>query len=1181
MILRNGVRSTLRARGRSVLFTLLILLLTLALGLGLGMYAYSAATLADMDARYTSVALFEYMGALYPDADAADDSARAAAQALDPAALAAVPGVTLWEPTDQTLASLEGYERASGPYPWESAAVLTAYSFSVERYRAVMDPWEGELPSSYVMILSRSHTAQETGELFSTESEAEVCLDGVLLGTDLPLYYDYGFGNTYIRSVFDPQAGDLKEERCTRDELPDPCVVRSWGTGERPIFTYYDRAHGVARELTDVIQLSRHDGVETSEFSSPPFTTGVRYVPASYRAIVGQCLYSLDGRSNYSITVSMPLETLDVEDMDSFTVPSVDESFGFAPQPGEKYLLHGSLSPSTSAAGATFTFSPLPDSDEPPYRLLSGNEDSALADSAFTRAAAYYRTVNNYVRVTASDDVSALEEFHQQQLTLAQGRFPQPGEAGACVVDGDVAQRLGIELGDSLSLTRLASQEWARYRAVSVTDDRRAWTVVGITNLSTDYPYPGSLWVSGAEGGFQEPLFGYTLARAVLDNVQARSAADRLQALCPDGVRVTLYDQGYSAAAQPMEAMETTALAVTAASLCAALAVLVLFAFLFVGRQRETVEVLASLGTPQGKIRLWLLSGATVLVAAAALVGAVLSRALLGRILDAALTAARSLYAVDERFSESAVGVSLPAASLDAIPGWPAWAAGLGIFCAALLLCLLFLGQALRRSAPRRGRRKTRAPKGATSVRGRGAGRFALLSARRGGRRSAVVPAAALALALLLGVLASGAQGWQAQMDALYDTSAIEGQVSSTNGRQYTNLSVDAPTARALFQSGLIRDLSVGIGWNYLPTSSPVGNVAVHYANVGDSVDWVSYRFSQQPKLVALSSLRAAPGLYYEDDPGVEWLEGWDESFLSRSDCYSVLRCIPFPTGRGRPGSIGAGAEWLTYPCVAGRGFMEAQGLGLGDEFNVEFPLEYVRQTFLTTVRLKIVGSYQELDQSELYVPLSFWLDPAALTGPEDPLPEGGRTTHLFENEEDRDAFYYANTHFSTCRFTLKSARELDALRDFLTAQGFSQVGSLGRNRTTIVLRDQSFTEAVGGLGRYLSFSELLFPALFLAVGVLGFVLSWLMVNARRMEFAILRGLGASRGRVFWSFFLEQAGLCALGVLSAGLLLTALGAGWAGWLASGGFLLCYLLGCALSVLAVGRTPLMALLSERE
>ena len=72
MPIRNGLLSTLRARGRTALFALLILVLTVALSLGLGMWAYCSALLARMEEQYTSVALVEYMGEDYPDADAAE-----------------------------------------------------------------------------------------------------------------------------------------------------------------------------------------------------------------------------------------------------------------------------------------------------------------------------------------------------------------------------------------------------------------------------------------------------------------------------------------------------------------------------------------------------------------------------------------------------------------------------------------------------------------------------------------------------------------------------------------------------------------------------------------------------------------------------------------------------------------------------------------------------------------------------------------------------------------------------------------------------------------------------------------------------------------------------------------------------------------------------------------------------
>ena len=101
MIIRNGVNSTLRARGRAALFFALILLLTLALSLGLGMWSYCSRALGLLDESYTSIAVLEYMGEDYPDADVADEYARQADQALDEDAVAALDGVELWEPADQ------------------------------------------------------------------------------------------------------------------------------------------------------------------------------------------------------------------------------------------------------------------------------------------------------------------------------------------------------------------------------------------------------------------------------------------------------------------------------------------------------------------------------------------------------------------------------------------------------------------------------------------------------------------------------------------------------------------------------------------------------------------------------------------------------------------------------------------------------------------------------------------------------------------------------------------------------------------------------------------------------------------------------------------------------------------------------------------------------------------------
>ena len=872
-------------------------------------------------------------------------------------------------------------------------------------------------------------------------------------------------------------------------------------------------------------------------------------VLVGYDAIVSRCLYSLEGREGIAVTIELG---------DS----------GFVGEKGRHYLIHGQFV-ETGAANRTLVITDFYDGCETkPYAEISGSDDPLLRDSLFTQYAQHYRMANNYVTLEASDDIPALEVFQQGYLSLREGRFPAAGETGVCVADGAMADICGLTVGDTIDLTRMTSTAADRFD-LTVTDEVRTLTVVGVTTALKEYQ--GTVWVSGAEGGFGEPLFGYQLGRAVLDNRTARQAADALQAMAPDGVRVTLYDQGYSAAAQPLEAMESTASAVTLAAACGTLAVLVLFAYLFVGRQRETVSVLMSLGTPARGIRLWLLSGAAVVAGSAALLGTLLSAVTLRGMLHLALYAAQSLYAVDQRYSQAAVGIALERSGEIAAPVWPSLAAGGAVLVLSLLLCLLFLRQARQQNTPKRGRLSVRVPKDGTSLAGRGPLRFAMLSARRGGWRSLVVPAAALVLSLFLGLLAATAEGWNRQTDALYETSTLTGQAVSTNGRWNTGLLVPADAARTLWKSGMLSDLSVSLGWHYW-RSDEIPRFAENSFGQERRQAWIG----SQPQVVALNSLAAAPAYMNSQPPAVSWLDGWDGSFLADSVYQPFYHAL-------LPGAGGLyGDEAQTYPCIVGADYAARHDLALGDTFFVWISWNTMNRTLETAVSLCVVGTVNQTGMAEsIYVPFGFWGDPAWITGEEDILAPGERPDFTFRDRETMEKYFYGTTNYGTCTFTLRSAYDLEPFRQYLARQEFSQVRSAGKNRTTLLLLDQSFTETVSALGRYITFSRILFPALFLMVGLMGFLISWLMINGRRMEFAIMRGLGASQKRVFASFFLEQALLCLTGCLigCAGLLL--LSGGLVKWLAVLAFLLCYLAGCALSVQAVGRTNLMALLSERE
>ena len=1118
--LRNGIRTALRARGRAVLFTLLLVVLTAGLSLGLGMWAYCHGTLAAMDRAYTSVALVEYPGSGYPDRNAADDQARTLAEATDSGAIAALPGVERWEPTDRTLAGLAGYQRRTGQIPYEKSGVVVAENFSPmyrDMYGLVPEEELAENCVIEVMYIDDMGYAYPQTEIFRASGLPDLVV---------PCYFHYDgklmeWDETGERSAVDPS--QLVEPYYIMGEgltlvgtLPE-----GYALGNSAYYNYYPQG-------------DQYWGLRK----------GVLY---GYSAFISDVVYTREGKK------------------DIFAIIEVGDS-GFAPQTGEKYLLN-ILEVEGDTGNRLFALADLPSGDAP-YHLLTGAADPALTEGVFVQAADFYRLANDYVWLEASDDIAALEDFQQGRLYLESGRFPEPGEAGTCVVSGATAAQMDLVPGDQVDLTVLHSAQEDIFDLTA--GEGKTLTVVGVTNRLPEYE--GMVWTSAAEGSFGGPLFGYQLGRAVLDNAQARQTVEAMEAILPLGTRVTLYDQGYYAAARPLEVMESAALAVTAATACGALAVLLLFAVLFVGRQRETVAVLWALGTPGGKLRLWLLSGGAVISGAAAALGAVLGGLGLGRILELALSAARGLYAADLRYSEAAVGAVRQQAVEAALPWWPAPVAGCAVFLVAMVLCAAFIGQARRTAAPKRGKTRTSAPRqtgGALWL--RGPARLALLTARRGGWRSAMVPAVALVLSLLVGLLAVGATGWSDQLQQYTEQTEIQGNAVDTGGRGYNNLNITAASARKLWNTGLLSELSVSTGWNYW-LAGDMPNFGNNSFGEENRKAWIA----QQPELLAVNSLAAAPDFFGESDPPLTWAEGMapasaDEFFSG--EYLGIYRGLYY-------GADMRGEKLPVYPVVVSQQLLAERGLALGDRLQVEILIKDRYGTTQMPLELLAAGAYvQQGGDANIYIPLSAAFDPQWLTGEEDVVSGVGRGPMRITSQEDLQNETIAKIRFQTLHFTLASGGGLGALRDALEEAEFSQVGALGRERTTLVLRDQVFTETVGALGRYLTFSRILFPVLLAAVALLGFVISWLMVSARRMEFAVLRGLGTGRVRVFLSFFLEQGGLCLLGCVPAAAVLALLGRG--GPLAAGLFLVCYLLGCALSILVVGRTGLMALLSERE
>ena len=1013
MFIRNGIKSNLREKGRTALFSLLIILLTVTMILSFSVQLYCGAVLDACDEAYRSIALVEYMGAEYPKEDEPDTSARAAAHELKDEAVLAVPGVTAWTRGNTAFAAAEGYERRVGTMPYGDYGVL---------------------------VVSR---------------------------VSEPVYQGVGL-----------------------DENDEPIITDD-------SFYYY-----------------------------------TCYLKAS--------LYSRSGKDGVLINL-------------------LSGSIDFVPEQGKSYVLNGSWLDTSGVARqlgdyprnglSTFRLESFVGTDELPFAAYAEDEE---VPERFLSAAQQYRTMNNYVNVVPCRDVNDVYVFQQNNLQLSKGEMPDPDAPYSCVISYDLADSLGLEPGDVFTLDELRCTQDDRYQ-LTAAGSKQSYTVSGVAVDSVDCC--GTVWVIAQDA--DAPLFGYLLGTVSLRNDIAEEAVETLQAIVPEQVRVTLLDQGYGSAVQSFIDIKNMAMNVLLICSAGVTAVLLLFAFLFVGRQRETVRIMVSLGTPGSKIALWFVSGTLLICGASAVIGTVLGMILRPAVFDIINTIATAARAQEKllRYSETSLGIVKQTSFDPKTPLLPDLLVAPVIVALALLFSLLFLRLARRNGTRKRGRSRVHVPRGATSVWGRGGMRFAVLSIRRGGVRSLAVPLISLTLTVMILVLSGVYQGWQNELDNALDNTRIDGMVVSLDGRYYSGLSLSMNTVQSLLDTDGVEEVSVSFGYHYwLNEDMP----AFKDSAIGQyrRQNWITV----QPELVALNALAAAKEFYYAD-PNVTWLEGWDESMLAKTDVTPLfLRSVVI-------------AESQSIPVVCGSTFLAEHNLCLGDTFLCTVQYQRIGYSPMEIpVILRAVGSYvQSEGKPNIYAPLSCYVRYAQLTGAA-PNSTGeaqiGRMTDMIT--------------FRTCRFRLTSARELDAVRARLWEKDFSYVGHLTGSRTTLMLRDAAFLKLTENMERNIAMGRVMSTAISLLIVLLGFIISWLMTFSRRREFALMRGFGVPKRRVFASFFLEQAVLSFVGCLAGCAALCMLYAGGVTQpIAVAAYFICYLLGTSASILLIGKTDLMALLTVRE
>lgn len=819
-------------------------------------------------------------------------------------------------------------------------------------------------------------------------------------------------------------------------------------------------------------------------------------------------------------------------------------------------------------------------------------EGHVLLDLAET-----YAAVNKGVTVHATNDLNNLLPFHQTELTIVEGRSFTADEytsgSNVCVLPQRLAELLEAGVGDQidLSLAVCAGATQAEsYWAGTGYAYSGSYTIVGILNPNDDYR--DTVFIPKSDTvDLSENAYAFTLGQALLKNDRAGQFYEEMEDTLPPRVRMTMFDQGYEAAAEPLRDVLRIALIITAVCSLTTLAILALFGFLFVYRQRGLSRVMRRNGAANSGIYQYFLFGSGLISLLSAAAGAFISRRLSGRVMDLVRQSISEHGSDNLRYSNAALSIAKPMDFMTDIKSNVFAYTVLVLFIAALIACFVFAAISIRslrahvskralsrmrekgRAAPRRAGSRSHSLSG-------GALKYAWLSVVRGAFRSAI-PFVLCALAAVLLLQLTGATvAYEKNYDELVQATDINGFVTDFRGMWRDGLMVESSLINSFWKSGLLSDISI--------TKTMHHGYGIEPPEVWNIYTYESYQtaLGKGPGLIFTNDLAAVQEFFSCRDLPVTFMDGYSLSTFSEIP----LGLQPLVSVADSEGNYEMREHEIT-PVLVSADFLEENEMEYGDEF---FLTAYDGETSYNN-EVKIIGSYiRQGTADNIYVPLSEYSLRYSVSESDSMKGPGGEevmymkrtiydipASYVFDPEADEDLMRYLT--FGSLSFRMKGAAGLTAFKDFLYDQGYSEVNLIRTLRRFITIEDKTFLTTERTMSQRLWYMQKTFPVLFVLLELMAALIPFILIKLRKRESAMMRVMGAAKSTAFMSLFLEQVILCLPGV--------AAGAGV--WLLTGGvpdvnglylavlFGLLWLIGTGVSAFSLNRGSVRTILRAAE
>jgi len=411
--------------------------------------------------------------------------------------------------------------------------------------------------------------------------------------------------------------------------------------------------------------------------------------------------------------------------------------------------------------------------------------------------------------------------------------------------------------------------------------------------------------------------------------------------------------------------------------------------------------------------------------------------------------------------------------------------------------------------------------------------RKAILNIRRHWTRSFLAVFTCMLIVVFLFLFFSGLLVNLSELEALPAAIPIEARLTNLNGSQRSEVLIKESYIQALEASEYVEDLDYTA-----EIAAVLGDVEADDAAV------MEQRNMELPWGLGVNRVEAMPGVpkeafVFEQGKGIEVLEG---------------------------------AEPV---CVMGERELEGLGLRVGDTvqmtlFNTTYPGNNPLKSYnrLGLYDVRIVGSFSVPSGGEAAVTRMVQVV----------FPVGW----LREIHGQVGSFFFADS----ARFRVAKPLELNAFKAEMHAAGLLPVISEATSTQTggsLLVNDETFVKTATRLKENITLTQLLLPFVVVIVGFLGFVTSYLLLQSRRPEIAIMRSLGVSRKGCFGMLIFESAVLELSGSL-AGVAVASILVDMNAMLAAGvilPFFVVYMAGTAIALAMLGRFSVMQVLTALD